>query len=341
MWAVLLALWMTAEPDAGPRPIEPREAKEPEAPEKAGDKPPPYTDVIVQARIEPDPVAFGAQFELVVTLKRDRGVRLEMPAALPDVDAAPRTGSPRRSVSELPGEPGAPAKVEETIRIPFLALGLDDVKTPAFVLKDKDGAEVDVPALPVRVTDDPALLQGPDGGPADGLALEPNAGALAYEVPDNRPYIALALLAGAGLLALLVSFLARRRARMPVPPPPPPPPRPAHEVALERLAALLASGLLQRGDTAAFVERLMDEVLRDYISARFSLPAGSRTTRELVQELLGVSVPGLDVKLVESLLADADLVKFAKATIAAEQAHAMATRVRALIEGTRQAGGAT
>jgi hypothetical protein len=45
-------------------------------------------------------------------------------------------------------------------------------------------------------------------------------------------------------------------------------------------------------------------------------------------------VPGLDVILVESLLADADLVKFAKASIATEQAHGMATRVRALVEST-------
>jgi hypothetical protein len=53
-----------------------------------------------------------------------------------------------------------------------------------------------------------------------------------------------------------------------------------------------------------------------------------------VAELLGISVPGLDVKLVETLLADADLVKFARAAIAPDQAHGMATRVRALIEAT-------
>jgi hypothetical protein len=93
--------------------------------------------------------------------------------------------------------------------------------------------------------------------------------------------------------------------------------------------------LLQRGETGVFVERLMDEVLRDYIAARFALPAGARTTRELVKELLGVAVLGLDVGLIEGLLADADLVKFAKASIPAERANAMASRVRALVDATK------
>jgi hypothetical protein len=70
------------------------------------------------------------------------------------------------------------------------------------------------------------------------------------------------------------------------------------------------------------------------LQARFQLPAGTRTTRELVQELLGVTVGGLDVTLVSDLLKDADLVKFAKASIASERAHAMAVRVRTLIEAT-------
>jgi hypothetical protein len=330
-------------PDGGPRPIEPRDESDAGVPiSDGGVAEPQVPGVVVTARVEPDPVVFGNAFDLVVTLKRDRGVRLEMPAQLPDVDSAPRTGEPRRSVVEIPSPADAGtgnARVEETIRIPFLALGLDDVKTPAFTLKDKDGAVVDVPSLPVRVTDDPSLLAGPDGGVVDPqqLGLEPNVPAMAYAVPDYRPYYVGGALVGGGALFFLVRWLLRRRRDMmpPPPPPPPPPPRPAHEIALERLEALLASGLLQRGETATFVERLMDEVLRDYIAARFTLPAGTRTTRELVKELLGVTVPGLDVKLVESLLADADLVKFAKATISPEHAHAMATRVRMLIEATK------
>ncbi|MBI1945378.1 MAG: hypothetical protein HYS27_06765 [Deltaproteobacteria bacterium] len=311
--------------------------------------------VTVSARVEPEPVPFGARFELVVTVVRDRGQHLELPSVLLTSEEAPQAGEPRRSVEELPpraaasppldGGPGAtdagpapPARVRETLRIPLLALAIDDVKTPAFLLTAKDGSSVEVPALPVRVADDPSLLVVGDGGPEQPgqVTLEPAAGSIAYRVADARPWIAAGAVAGVALAVLAGrAALKRRRARRPAPPaPPPPPPRPAHEVALERLAALLAAGLLARGETAIFVERLMDEVLRDYLSARFALVAETRTTRELVAELLSVSMPGLDVKLVEELLGDADLVKFAKASIAAERAHAMAMRVKALVLAT-------
>ncbi len=301
--------------------------------------------LVLNATIEPALVPFGAPFELVVTITRDRGLQLALPGAIPDVDSAPRTGDPVRTVQDLPAAadagPGG-ARVKETIKIPFLALDTKDVKTPAFTLTGKDGAAVDVPALDVRVDmpkDTMPNPAGPDAGPPPPgtVVLEPNAPAIAYAVPDARPFVVLGAFAGAGLLFFLVRLFARRRkATAPATPAvPPPPPRPAHEVALERLEALLASGLLQRGETAEFVERLMDEVLRDYISARFQMTAGTRTTRELVKDLLGVAVLGLDVSLVESLLADADLVKFAKASIPSERAHAMATRVRALIDATK------
>lgn len=343
--------------DSGPRPIEPREHNDADGANGASDGQAldagtladagaaSIPDVIMTARVEPDPVTFGEPFALVVTLVRERGVRVDLPGTIPDVEGAPRTGDATRSVVDDDGAPGPDGgtrpRVKETIRIPFLALDTQDLKTPALVLAGKDGSSLDVPALNVRVVVPPDAPP-PDGGPAPQpgqVMLEAAAPVIAYAVPDDRPWIVAGSLAGLAAVALLARWvLRRRRARQPIAPAvPPPPPRPAHEVALERLDALLASGLLQRGETATFVERLMDEVLRDYLSARFALPAGTRTTRELVKDLLGIAVTGLDVALVESLLADADLVKFARASIASEQAHGMATRVRALVEQTKLA----
>lgn len=320
--------------------------------------------VTVSAKVEPDPVPFGGRFELVLSVVRGRGQHLEIPAQLGASEEVPQVGEARRTVQELPppSHAGADAGTEgtdtgavqaadagpveprvwETLRVPFLALALEDTSTPAFVLTARDGATLEVPALPVRVADDPSLLAIPDAGPnappqePGSVQLEPASAALSFRVPDPRPWAVAAAL-GSALLAFVAVRAAQKRRRLNAPPPPPvplAPPRPPHEVALERLEALLSSGLLSRGETGVFVERLMDEVLRDYLAARFSLHAEARTTRELVAELLSVSVPGLDVKLVEELLGDADLVKFAKAAIAAERAHAMALRVKMLVLAT-------
>jgi hypothetical protein len=298
----------------------------------------------LSARVEPDPVVFGRIVELVVTVTRPGGRALQLPDDLEGSETLPRSGPPRRDARELSSSPsasssspssspgGGDARIQETLRFPFLALDLDELRTPAFVLRTADGAALAVPALPVRVVPD-ALPDPTDGGAPDGaLVVEAEAPFLMYRVRDDRPWIALVIVVVGALVVVVARLLLRRRPARVDPGPPPPPPRPAHEIALERLDALMP--LLQRGEVSLFVEKLMDEVLRDYLALRFALQAGTRTTREIVGDLLGVAVVGLDVGLVERIGQDADLIKFARATLSGEQAHGMAGRVRALIVAT-------
>jgi hypothetical protein len=289
------------------------------------------------ARVEPDPVDFGRQVELVVTITRPPKRRIDLPEDLEGNDELPRSGPPRREAKELQAATAdagvvAPTRVQETLRFPFLALALEGLRTPAFSLKTAEGDILEVPSLPVRVA--PEVLTDPtDGGAPEGaLIVESEAPWLMYRVHDDRPWLVLGILLVVAIVVVAARFLARLRPLRVTPGPPPPPPRPAHEVALERLDALMP--LLQREEVSRFVEGVMDEVLRDYLAARFALAAGSRTTKEIVGDLLGLSVAGLDVALVEQVGRDADLIKFARATLSKTQAHAMAGRVRALILAT-------
>ncbi len=323
-WMGLLLLASAADVvDAGPRPVEVPALVDAGAPS-------PYT---LNAHLEPDPVAFGGAVDLVVSLMRPARIHVSVPEEIEPSETLPRTGDLRREARELPGD-----RVQETLRFSFLALDVKELKTPAFVLKaEEDGAVLEVPALPVRVQVEP-LIDNVDGGvPPGTLVVDAAADHLTYRVADQRPWIALVVVVVVVVVGLLVRFfLGRRRRREAARGPPPVPPRPAHEVALERLAALMP--LLQQGEVTAFVEKMMDEVLRDYLAARFALAAGTRTTREIVGDLLGVVSAHLDVALVEKVGQDADLVKFARAHLAADQAHAMAGRVRALIVATAAAG---
>jgi hypothetical protein len=357
--------------DAGPRPIEPVEVEPAETDganasttrqgndvKDAGV--PVSTDAVdagpagwsVKASVEPPSVVFGGEVELVVVVTRPPKARIAIPDDLGASQELPRTGRPpQRTATELPD-----GRIEETLRFGFLALDVKDAKTPRFLLtivgaragdgpgaapraggdgdEDDGGDVLEVPALPVTITVEP-LPDPSDGGVPDGaLAIEPAAGVISYRVEDHRPWalIALALVVAAVVVAVRAAIKARQLAPQPAPGPPPPPPRPAHEVALARLDALMP--LLAGGEVTIFVERLMDEVLRDYLAGRFSLSAGTRTTKEIVTDLLSIAAVNLDVGLVERVGQDADLVKFARASLAAEQAHAMAGRVRALIVAT-------
>jgi hypothetical protein len=291
----------------------------------------------VRARVEPDPVAFGGPVELVVTLTRPAKQALTLPDALEENPALPVVVPLRRLAREVPGATPKDTRVEETLRVGFLALDVKDLKTPAFIIK-ADDIVLEVPSLPVRVDvkpiDEAALTEG--GVPDGAVVVDAAAPALVYPVRDDRPFYALVVVVvGAALFFALRAWRKRARVVAALRGPPPPPPRPAHEVALERLDALMP--LLQQGEVTLFVEKMMDEVLRDYLAGRFALPAGARTTKEIVTDLLGVAATSLDVGLVEDVGKDADLVKFARANLSSAQAHAMAGRVRALILATAAA----
>lgn len=292
----------------------------------------------LSARVDPDPVTFGERFDLVIDVVRAEGDRLSLPRELPEQPDARRLGPPQRALTPLGPDEHGVARVREVVRVPYLALGLDDVKTPALVLTAPDGEVLEVASLPVRVKADAAATAPP---PDDvGQALEEAERVLTFEVFDARPLYGAGALAFAGVAFVLARWLARKRrewlARRPAPAVPVAPTRPAHVIALERLDALLAEGLLARGEVNRFVERLMDEVLRDYLERRYRVAAGRRTTSELLGDLLSVSAPGLDLDVVRGLGDDADLVKFARADLAVEVAHGMASRLRALIEATAE-----
>lgn len=325
--------------DAGPRPIEPVvddvDAGADGGVDAVVDAGP--TGWTLQARVEPQRVTFGAEVQLVVTVTRPPGARVSLPDDVGAKDELPRTSQPpRREAKELPD-----GRVQETLRFGFLALDVKDTETPRFTLTvttrgdgDGGGDVLEVPALPVKIVTEP-LPDPTDGGVEDGaLQLEPAAGVILYRVDDPRPWalLALALIVAVVVAAVRAAIASRQIVVVATPGPPPPPPRPAHEIALERLDAIML--LLPRGEVTTFVERMMDEVLRDYLAGRFALSAGSRTTKEIVTDLLSVAAVNLDVALVERVGQDADLVKFARASLSEAQAHAMAGRVRALILAT-------
>lgn len=296
----------------------------------------------LSARIEPDPVPFGERFDLVIEVERSEGDRLALPTELPEKPDVRRLGPPERTLAPLPAGDNGKPRVREVVRVPFLALGLDDLETPALVLTAPDGVVLEIDALPVRVQANAASPSPTDGDVSQNLAEAERL--LSFDVLDARPLVGAGALALAGVAFALYRWLDRRRrallARRPKADAPPARERPAHVIALERLEALLREGLLPRGEVTPFVQRLMDEVLRDYLERRYRVRAGRRTTSELAADLLSVSAPGLDLDVVRGLLDDADLVKFARADVAVDVAHGMASRVRVLVETTRESEGA-
>jgi hypothetical protein len=148
--------------------------------------------------------------------------------------------------------------------------------------------------------------------------------------PGVLPYAAgLALLAAAGALA------ARGRRRRPalvaaVPPPAPPPPTP-YEVATGRLSEIAGERWPARGEVARHYDEVA-EVLRRYLENAEQVPARELTTSALVRSLPARLADGGLRGRCRALLADADLVKFARVRPSEAQAALFLARGRELLD---------
>ena len=128
--------------------------------------------------------------------------------------------------------------------------------------------------------------------------------------------LAVALLL-AGAIYLLVRYLHKRGKRIsdffkPAPP------VPAHIVAIESLEKLHNEKLWQNDKHKLYYSGLSD-ILRTYLAGRFEVGAMEMTTDEIDDALRAVEIEQKQKMNLLSVLRDADLVKFAKATPEAEE----------------------
>jgi hypothetical protein len=111
--------------------------------------------------------------------------------------------------------------------------------------------------------------------------------------------------------------------------------KPAHEIAYDRLKALVQENLVEAGKIKEFYERI-SSILRHYIEHRFDLRAPERTTEEFLAELKYTDVLSVsDKESLEEFLTHCDLVKFAKHNPTNEQIQQTFDLVKEFIEKTK------
>lgn len=103
-------------------------------------------------------------------------------------------------------------------------------------------------------------------------------------------------------------------------------------VAEREFARLDEAGLIEAGERGRHAALAVD-ILRDYLAARLAIALRSFTTVELLAVLRQSAAPVEHARLA-SLLHDADLIKFAKRGVSAEDARAMANEARLLVRDT-------
>ncbi|MCA9750852.1 MAG: hypothetical protein KC591_01560 [Gemmatimonadetes bacterium] len=284
------------------------------------------------ARVDTTAVPIGGSVTLTVEIPTPEGWFAEPPRLEGDLGPfrvrnlaeTERTSDARRFVARLvamEAGPGEIPPVEMTVRH-----GEDEALVVA------------TEGIPVEITSN---LPPPDPAATDSAAVPaPAPFKPALEAPrDWRPVIvaAIALILGTALGFLL---WRRLRARGPAddvaPAAPRVPARPAWEIALEELDRIAAAGLVERGELRRQYEEVTFAVRR-YLEDRYGVPALESTTDELRDRLRRAPVPPEQASRAVNLFAEADLVKFAKATPEATAARDTERRAREFVRATMPA----
>lgn len=182
-------------------------------------------------------------------------------------------------------------------RIPSFALGFTDGKDTERVFTEPLFVSVSKP--PVDTTADIRDIKGPSEVP--------------YHWTEFIPHI----LTGLGVIALvaLLTFFVMRRLRRKKEEPVQPetvPELPIHIQALNRLREIRERRLWQSGKVKEYYTEITD-VLRFYIKGRYQIDAAEMVSEDIVKSLKFRGLSPRHYQMLDALLREADLVKFAKA----------------------------
>jgi hypothetical protein len=259
----------------------------------------------LERKVSPDKVKLGEPFTYEIVLRHGPERRYELKSAgdLGDFELLGQTRARADAATEA----------TTTFRLTLALFALGPKTTPTFTFDVTDGERRATHAV--------------EGGPVEGItSLPEGADAEGAELLDLKPpedvpvpsykwvYLALGLLAAAGLVYALVR-LARRLRDRPVPAGPPPS---LEERTLALLEALRAEGLPAQGRAQEFYFRL-SEILRGYLGERYRFDALECTSAELMASLRRLHTPNLPYDAVAAFALESDLVKFAKAVASEEQ----------------------
>jgi hypothetical protein len=260
--------------------------------------------------VEPDTVTVGDPFRLTVRIHAPRGASVAFPAG-PDSGAAVEALDPRQ---ERQGPDSTALDVTGTWRLAAWDTG-DQLLRIKDIVVTMDGRERRIPLSTLRVHVKSVL-------PADTAQRIPKPQRAIFEFGIPWWYWLLAALAVIGIIGLLWWWWHRRQKRRKGEVDDPFADAEAEFDRVERL------GLVEAGERGRYVA-LMVEVLRTYLARRIPGAHPALTTNELliaVRDNRAVPVNRLAL-----VLADADLVKFARRATTAERARELGAEAHGIV----------
>ena len=276
--------------------------------------------ITLRETVSPADPTVAQSVELSLTIESDQ----QRAITWPDVAAALADSFDLARERSIPATTTTAGKASVTRHYELHPIVAGETEIPSFEIAIADGPTLHTDPLTLTVR---SVLTGDattDLAPRKNVADQPRP--LRFWL-----WIAGGIVAGLALVVALVTFLVRRSKRKDHSAPPKPP----HEIALARLASLLASDLLNQRRFERFLDELSG-ILRHYIEDRFSIHAPQQTTEEFLPAARAAGALNHEqTAAVGRFLEKCDLVKFAKADADRADIDRAVDMVRAFIENSK------
>ena len=268
---------------------------------------------VVRAHVEPDSIMIGDRFDYVIDVEKDLVQVVEFPEFdLPSGEIELVESCP---VDTLQRE-GRQLKLRKRYRLAAFEEGKFNLGTARVLYADKNIIDTLQSADSVYLEVATFQIDSTSQSIYDLKAQK----TLPFRFGEVAGYVQWAVLALLILVAAAYAFhkWLERRGKHFADLFRPTPPLPPHVAAIQALEALHNQKLWQNNRHKQYYSGLSD-IVRTYIAARWEIGAMEMTSDEIIEAMRGEERPDKARMDLTTILRDADLVKFAKATPDAEQ----------------------
>ena len=282
---------------------------------------------ILSHDFDPANITIGDRIRLQLRIEADKN----LPIYLDPIDLGEHENieADKPQVKPIESESPPTGKTHYEVTYPLRAFAIGKHTLPPITIKytgaDGDSGSIQTPAY---------LFEVRSVKPAGATEMKGIKGP--WSVPPNWfLYILAALLAIIAIGATIFFYLRRRAKPMDLQPEALPQRQP-HEIAYEQLSRIEGLNWVAQGEMKVYYTEV-SHVIRQYIAARYHIPALELTTQELLDRLQPEDTPK---DLVQQFFTNCDWVKFARYSPTKPEAHERMEEARRIVDETKQFRGA-
>ncbi len=280
---------------------------------------------ILSHEFNPDDITVGDPVQLRLQIEADEKLHIYLDPIDRSDHEHLEVDKPQVQRIESEGTPAGKARYEVTYPLRAFAIGTHTL--PSITIKytgaDGNNGSIQTPAY---------LFEVRSVKPPGATEMKEIKGPL--PAPPNWSLYILVLLLVIVVIGAIIFVYLRKRVKSIDLPSEVVPQRQPHEIAYEQLNRIEGMNWVAQGEMKVYHTEI-SHVIRQYIAARYHIPALELTTQELLDRLQPENIPK---DVVRQFFTNCDLVKFARYSPTKPEAHEQMAEARQIVDETKQLG---